>query len=223
MAEIKPIPTSSTFQDLTGRVIGSVSVIGFVGSNERRQAKWLCRCKCGKEIITWQKVLVRGFHAGCGCWRAGQGTTHGMSRTPTYSSWQRMIDRCTNAKNKHFENYGGRGVVICHRWRISFKNFLDDMGIRPDGTSLDRVNNDGNYEPGNCRWATRSQQQSNRRVNHLITINGETRTITQWSLVSGISTCTISSRIRLGWKHEDAVFMALNQGHYRRSTPTTVT
>jgi hypothetical protein len=115
-----------------------------------------------------------------------------------------MWTRCTNPRRKNFAHYGGRGITVCDRWQ-SFENFLADMGERPPGTSLDRINGDGNYEPGNCRWSTRVEQMSNVRRNHLLTVGGETLTVTAWSRRTGIGVATITQRIRLGWAPERVV------------------
>src|ERR1039457_4683756 len=137
--------------------------------------------------------------------RLGRRLVHGCARsgfrgkTPEYSSYQNMLARCLNENHSQFVYYGARGIKVCDRWRNSFVSFLDDMGNRPEGTSLDRINNDGNYEPGNCRWATKVEQAYNRRCTRFLTIQGETLTLAQWSSISKISKLTIVGRIRKGW------------------------
>lgn len=117
---------------------------------------------------------------------------------PLYTVWRSMISRCTDQASPHFANYGGRGISICERWRHDFHAFVADMGDRPPDTSIDRINNDGNYEPSNCRWATKKQQQSNRRVNILIAFNGETKPLKHWADAIGVKPDTIAERLRNG-------------------------
>lgn len=139
-------------------------------------------------------------------------TTHGMSRTPTYITWGFMIQRCNNQRHKDYHSYGGRGISVCERWK-TFENFYADMGLRPNGLTLDRINNDGNYEPGNCRWATPMQQQNNMRRNHTLSLHGETKTLSQWERSTGIKKGTILARLKYGWTAEDALTKPVgNQG-----------
>lgn len=136
----------------------------------RSRGEWLARCDCGVEKVVRVRSIEAGHTVSCGCYgrrataqrllKHGHGT---VSKTPTYRSWQHMLGRCLNPSNDEFANYGGRGITVCARWRESFANFLADMGERPAGTTLDRVDNSGCYEPGNCRWATSSQQATNTR------------------------------------------------------------
>jgi len=144
-----------------GQRFGRLTVISRVISG--RSKHWLCRCECGRERSLEVHYVVRGKIRSCGCLG---GETHGHARhgahTRTYRSWASMIQRCTNPKATGFRYYGGRGITVCESWN-SFANFLADMGDRPIGKTLDRMDNDGNYEPGNCRWATRLQQNRNQR------------------------------------------------------------
>lgn len=126
-----------------------------------------------------------------------------------------MIQRCTQPQTHQYQNYGGRGIQVCERW-LNFEHFLVDMGLRPEGRSIDRINNDGNYEPGNCRWATNAEQQSNKRNNRNLTFNGETHTLDEWARVSGVHRSTLRARLdRYGWNLEKALTAKLIRGRQR--------
>ena len=125
--------------------------------------------------------------------------------SPTYQSWQAMKSRCCGPGDQAYSKYGGRGIKVCEKW-MRFEGFLEDMGERPDGTSLDRIDNDGNYEPGNCRWATRKQQQRNTRANVMVTFGGESRCVAEWAELFGLNRDTLFCRIfRSGWPVERAM------------------
>lgn len=158
--------------DLTDRRFGRLSVTGASRLTAAGYREWLCRCDCGQERWIDQSNLRRGRSRSCGCWRsqrAGQlNLHHGFGRQPGRSpearAWSDMINRCMNPAHRRYADYGGRGIKVCIRWQRSFLDFLADMGARPSSWhSLDRIDNNGSYEPGNCRWATRSQQQRNKR------------------------------------------------------------
>lgn len=135
--------------------------------------------------------------------RNGRPPTHGMTRTPTWRSWSSMMTRCYNENHKGFKYWGGRGITVCDRWK-NFENFLADMGSRPAGNSIDRIDNDSGYEPSNCRWATAAQQLSNTRKSRLITWGGETLCISAWARKLGMTPRQLHGRINAGWTIEEA-------------------
>ena len=152
--------------DLTGQKFGKLLVLNFSGREKFGQARWFCQCDCGRTHTVRGSHLAEGRIQSCGCMQGN--LTHGHTRsdthTPVYSSWHMMIQRTTNPKATKFALWGGRGIAVCERWR-TFENFLADMGPRPKGTSLDRFPDaNGNYEPGNARWATIGEQNSHLRM-----------------------------------------------------------
>lgn len=149
--------------------------------------------------------------------RPDRRTKHGMHKSREYASWANMKARCLNPANDRFQSYGGRGIDVCERWRESFESFLADMGPRPPGMTLDRIDNDGNYEPKNCRWATRSEQRKNQRPNirgRKITFRGECRSIRSWAKKLGLSERTLGYRVRT-WPVEKALTTPLSLGRSR--------
>lgn len=183
---------SGKIQDLTGKRFTRLTVISFHGVGSRGRY-WLCKCDCGNEKITNTYSLTSNHCKSCGCLQIDKireqgfrNATHGCNRvknqTTEYGSWSDMRTRCYNPNNKNYPNYGGRGITICDQWRYSFETFLADMGLKPSKKhTLDRIKVNGNYEPSNCRWATRKEQNRNTRANHYITYNGKTQCIADWA------------------------------------------
>jgi len=202
---------------LTGQVFGRLTVLGRDGSMYGTAA-WACQCSCGATVRTRTYALKSGHIRSCGCMQREHAaetlrkaiTKHGHAvpgkQSPEWRTWLRMNKRCRNPADKDYLRWGGRGIRVCERWRNSFENFLADMGKKPSAKhSLDRINNDGDYEPGNCRWATNREQSRNRSNNRYITAFGETLLVVEWAERSNVKLGTIYRRLQYGWSPERAV------------------
>lgn len=181
-------------------------------------AAWFCRCECGATGTFKSGSLRSGNTTSCGCKRRDTlkriHTKHGKKGTPEYGVWIGMTKRCTNPNEKDWAGYGGRGIRVCERWRASFANFLADMGQRPtEKHTIEREDNDGDYSPDNCRWATRAEQVVNQRSNRILTFKGRSMPVSEWAKVTGINYGTLLTRItRLGWSVKRALSTVTSSG-----------
>lgn len=186
-------------KDLTGLVFGRLTVISYAFQNGGN-FYWNCVCSCGIVCTRVGSNLKRNSKS-CGCLAReltkARNTTHGESHTREFAAWTRMKSRCYNSNNqKVYKNYGGRGITVCDRWLHSYENFLSDMGrMTAEKYTLERVDSNGNYEPGNCKWATMYEQQNNRRDNVRITHEGRTQNLSQWCREFGLNFWTVNRRI----------------------------
>lgn len=192
-----------------GARFGFYTVVEKLPHDSRNHTLWLCKCDCGttKQVIDTTLKRTRAPNCGCQTKRLlhERHITHGRSKTLVYKAWAAMKERCLNPANIHFESYGGRGITVCERWRNSFADFIADMGERMSGCTLERIDNNGNYEPGNCKWATRREQQRNRRCNRILVVNGTAKCISAWAEEMGVTFSVISNRLSYGWSDEEAV------------------
>lgn len=197
------------YKDLTGKHFGYWTVISKADTNNNG-AFWHCKCNCGTEKIIKATALLSGQTLSCGCFNrevSHLNAKHGMSKTRVYNIWQGMKDRCYNPHNKKYRIYGGKGIKVCDEWQgeHGFEHFYEwaiSNGYK-DNLTIDRYpNKDGNYCPKNCRWATYREQANNLSSNHLVTYQGESHTLAEWSRITGISYCTIKYRISKGWNEE---------------------
>ncbi len=200
--------------DLEGKRFGKLTVVAFVGLAPNRASLWLCRCDCGEERTHAGSNLTRGNIVSCGCSRRGPRVDSPVDSHPDFGCFSGMLSRCNNPKSRGYRRYGARGINVCQRWLDGgFRVFIADMGARPTPQhSIDRINNDGGYWCGrpdchecgplnrvpNCRWATSRQQQNNRSVTTLLTYQGETLPLTEWSERLGVHRHTIQKRLDAG-------------------------
>ncbi len=191
-------------KDITGQRYGRWTVLRKAERNKHNRAMWLCRCACGQEANVRGHALRSGNSQQCrSCATREQNKTHGGCGTRLYAIWTFMRRRCNNENRSGFKYYGGRGIRVCAEWDTfeAFRDWALANGYK-QGLSIDRIDNDGDYEPGNCRWATSKEQSRNRRNNVHIVINGITRTIVEWAEVVGIKYDTLRARVERGWSGE---------------------
>lgn len=178
-----------------------------------------CKCNCGNELDVVIYDLRSGNTVSCGCYQkqatsektSAKNITHGMSNSPEFSAWTSMKGRCLNPSHAAYQNYGGRGISICSEWSASFEAFYRDMGVRPEGASLDRKDNSGSYSKGNCRWATVLEQNNNQRTNRLISMNGITMTVSQWARCANLTHATLTGRLNR-WGNEMKSITTVGRG-----------
>ncbi len=192
---------------MTGRRFGRWVVVALASSRSQKRL-WLCRCDCGEERVVRGDHLNSGASQSCGCLvpllMATIKTTHGKCRTSEYRIWESMIARCTKPHVREYRWYGERGIAVCDRWLASFEAFLSDMGERPTGKSLDRYpDNNGNYEPGNCRWATPKEQVYNSRT--VMRAVAGYPSLAEAARANGLKVRTVRARLERGWSAEEAV------------------
>lgn len=212
--------------DITGMTFGRLIVLGEAGhKNGRRQVQ--CSCSCGSVIVCDPRSVKQGHTSSCGCLQrervadaARQRTVHGDTRSKEYNTWIKIRDRCGNPNNKKYQDYGGRGISVCDRWDSSYEAFLADMGRSPSAShSIDRYpDNDGNYEPGNCRWATNLEQARNKRRHRFVSLNGGIVPLSEACEAAGVNYRSALYRLNSGksWLPKPPVSSA-NEVHERES------
>lgn len=185
--------------DIAGMKFGRLTAID-ISCKKSGTYRWNCICDCGSKLSICGSKL-RGKHTrSCGCITR----KHGLSNDKTFMCWKSMKNRCYSKSFINYHNYGGRGIIVCDRW-MTFENFIEDMGERPEGMSLDRINSLCNYEVGNCRWATTIQQANNVRTNNIIEVFNRKQTLHQWAREYSIMPATLNKRLLLGWTTENAL------------------
>ncbi len=220
-------------KDLTGLVFERLTVLEFVGLRNRN-IWWRCCCKCGKEVtVSSQALRCRGNTKSCGCLQRekaaeqarqmGAGNvTHGMTNTREYETWHHMHQRCSDPNLPNYPHYGGRGIKVCERWcgENGFSAFYADLGPRPSSKhQLDRIDPNGDYKAGNCRWVTSKEQQRNRRLHVLLTYEGRTQCLAAWAEEFGLTIDRLWNRLGAGWPLEEALLTPLLRRGLRARQP----
>lgn len=206
--------------DLSGMTFGRLTVLDFAGIKNGR-TMWNCLCECGNKKIARGKELKIGHTKSCGCLnqdnrsKLGKGNiTHGDTKSRVYQIWRKMKSRCEKKDDQAYKHYGGRGITVCEEWHdyLTFKDWALSHGYRDD-LSIDRINNDGDYEPHNCKWSTHKEQQRNKRSNVLLTYNGETHCLGEWSEITGMRLDTLWKRVK---KYNFTNETAISRGKFER-------
>ena len=207
----------STLLDMTGQRHGRLTILRRDPERSPR-ARWITRCDCGTEKSIDGVKIRAGEIASCGCLnrelksqRGRARVRHGLSGSPTWVTWAGMKARCTNPNAVGYEYYGARGVKVCQRWMDSFEAFVADMGLRPPGLTIDRIDGSKDYEPGNCRWATPLEQVRNRSTSFLATIGEETLSVREWCRRFGIGHNPVYDLIHEGVAPAEALAAVLQR------------
>ena len=191
-------------KDLTGLLFGRLKVLN-LKYYKNYKGYWNCICECGNFTTVVTHQLMSGKTKSCGCLNkeivGNLFKTHGMRNHPIYRVWANMIGRCENKNNTAYERYGGRGIIVCESWHV-FENFFRDMGNPPLGMTLNRINNDGNYEHNNCNWVTRKMQARNRKSNKMLTFDNKTCLVVEWAEMLNIPERILYKRLYRGWSVE---------------------
>lgn len=196
-------------KDLSGLRFGRLVVRRQGPHTHDGKARWYCSCDCGSDALVRSAVLRRGGGRSCGCLAneltAARSTTHGLTGTKEWIAWRGMFNRCRDERSCHKPHYADRGIAVCKRWE-RFEAFLSDMGVAPSpGHTVDRIDNDLGYQPGNCRWATITEQNRNKRSNVRLTLGSETLTSAEWARRIGITQTALRDRLKRGWSVESAL------------------
>jgi hypothetical protein len=212
------------FENLVGKTFGNLIVLEYIGEDGRKRLwKCVCGCEAKPELIVAQNCLKDGRTVSCGCIISPKNRTHGLTGTKEYKAWDAMRSRCNNQNDISYKDYGGRGIKVCERWDSSFENFLADIGFAPTKNhSIDRIDVNGNYEPENLRWATRKEQENNKRKTIYITYDNQSLTISSWSDKIGIDYIVLWNRYKDGWSPEEILTRPVSYSH-RKSTYKQVT
>ena len=202
---------------MIGQRFTRLLVVASAGRDKWRKPLWECLCDCGTIRIARGHDLNRGLQKSCGCLRRETTrrirTTHGMSRSPEFRAWAKLIGRCHTPTDSSFATYGALGIEVCQRWRDSFEDFFADVGPRPSAAySLDRIDPAGPYSPDNCRWATTAEQSSNRSSSRLLEFEGERVCLSELARRFGLHPTTLANRIKAGWTMFDALHSPADQG-----------
>ena len=191
-----------------GEVFGTLTFVR-EGARQKGRRTAICRCPCGDERPYLLGNLKRGLTKRCNICKLantqGPPTTHGMSGKPEYQTYHRMLRRCYDKNDPKYGDYGGRGIQVCDRWKSSFENFFQDMGLKPAGTSIERRRNNEDYSPDNCEWATTKTQARNKRTTVFLTVRGETKKLAEWADETGQSLDKLRLRMQRGWPPERIV------------------
>lgn len=202
----------------SGQVFERLTVVCSAGKNNHSQQMWLCRCECGNEVVVRQSNLNSGNTKSCGCMKIKHGHARSGKKTPEYFTWEDMKSRCCNPKDANYHSYGGRGISIDKRW-LKFENFFSDMGLRPEGTTIERIDNSQGYSASNCRWATAQEQARNRRTNRHITAFGKTICFKDAAQMYGLSMGCLTARLK-AMSPEDALTKPLEPRRPRKLSPS---